>query len=175
MMSPRRMGSVRHQRTPNSGRSIVQLIDQQVVAHQQGSFHRFGRNLECLHNKSDHKHGNHNRHEQRLRRDCPHRNVDCFPDVETRLAACTSAARHLHCQSLLRARQPHPRRLPKTRRLGRSMSRERAMQSIRQAAPRLPLRWNPRVHQRMVDRLRSLHLQLRELLLGFTSSGPKRT
>ena len=59
---------VGHQPVPQSRMSVVRLVDQQVIADQQGLLHRLGRYLERLHNKRNHEDRDHDGAGQRLER-----------------------------------------------------------------------------------------------------------
>src|SRR5512143_2144145 len=51
---------------PDTGRTKVSFVDQQVIADQQRVLHRFGWNLERLDDESDHENGDYDSNEERL-------------------------------------------------------------------------------------------------------------
>ncbi len=59
---------VRHHMIAQPGAAIAKFIHQQIIANQQRILHRFRRNLEGLHNESNHENRNHHGTHQRLQR-----------------------------------------------------------------------------------------------------------
>src|SRR3984893_7464550 len=59
---------VRHYVVRRATTAVSELIHQQVIAGEERVFHRLGGNLESLHNKRDHKYGDHHCSQQRLQR-----------------------------------------------------------------------------------------------------------
>src|SRR5271166_3829409 len=59
---------VRHQMVAPYASPIAELVHQQIIPDEQRVLHRFRRNLERLHNESDHEDRNHHRPHQRLQR-----------------------------------------------------------------------------------------------------------
>ena len=60
--------TVRHHIVSQAAATVSELIDQQVIAHQQRILHGRRRNLERLHDERDHKHRDHHGSQQRLQR-----------------------------------------------------------------------------------------------------------
>src|SRR5690349_17327450 len=67
---------IRHQPIPDAAFTVMNFIDQQVVADQQRIFHGFRRNLESLREESDNEYGQYNRGTEPL--DPAHPVIDFF-------------------------------------------------------------------------------------------------